>query len=274
MADERLSGGTRRARPSATVTAGDTSQQSHYGEKVGAVLALPDRAQHAAPLHINSAAPAFTFFGPRGTKQSEVFPIRSLTFTENDVALPAERGNLEYAGLSLVYEGNRVKSSLLGRDLNPLGRGDGDFYPAGAFGLTQVTVASLVAEERPSLYATGNSVNNQGQCGTGKDCGQRYLTPAAGISPNKGPTPTPPGPPTFASQGPTEPPDCWEGVKIAHDLWSWKISPWAELCAASCMALCTMMGESATAGVGADCYTGCIFNGGRIPPELNPGGVL
>jgi uncharacterized membrane protein YgcG len=168
-------------------------EQSRYGENVGAVRELPDRAQHAAPLHFNSAAPAFTFFGPRGTKQSEVFPVRSLTVTENDVALPAERGNLEYAGLSLVYEANRVKSALLGRDLNPLGRGDGDFYPAGAFGLTQVTVASLVAAERPNLYATGNSANNQGQCGS-KDCPTTLIP--MGISPNKGLTPTPPGPPT------------------------------------------------------------------------------
>ena len=141
-------------------TAGDTSQQSHYGESVGAVLALPDRARHAAPLPINSAAPAFTFFGPRGTKQSEVFPVRSLTFTENDVALPAERGNLEYAGLSLVYEGNRVKSALLGRDLNPLGRGDGVYYFAG-----QMMLPAAIENVRccDLTQRSGNSVNNGDQ---------------------------------------------------------------------------------------------------------------
>jgi len=145
-------------------TAGDTSQESRYGESVGAVLALPDRAQHAAPLHFNSAAPAFTFFGPRGTKQSEVFTVRSLTFTENDVALPAERGNLEYAGLSLVYEGNRVKSALLGRDLNPLGRGDGIHYFAGGMTLAAGTRALNVWGK---MVGTGNSVNNAGQTGGG-----------------------------------------------------------------------------------------------------------
>jgi hypothetical protein len=154
-------------------TAGDTSQQSRYGGNVGAVRELPDRAQHAAPLHFNSAAPAYTFFGPRGTKQSEVFPVRSLTFTENDVALPAERGNLEYAGLSLVYEGNRVKSALLGRDLNPLGRGDGIHYFAGAMRLRAAT-PNVGRWFRP--VGSGNSVNNSGQatgCGDshdGKQC--------------------------------------------------------------------------------------------------------
>jgi hypothetical protein len=146
-------------------TAGDTSQQSHYGENVGAVRELPDRAQHAAPLHFNGAAPVFTFFGPRGTKQSEVFPVRSLTVTENDVALPAERGNLEYAGLALVYEGNRVKSALLGRDLNPLGRGDGGFYFSGAVKFSAVSAGSLRSWN--VMVGTGNSVNNPGQTGGG-----------------------------------------------------------------------------------------------------------
>jgi hypothetical protein len=94
-----------------------------------------------------------------------VFPIRSLTVTENDVALPAERGNLEYAGLALVYEGNRVKSALLGRDLNPLGRGDGTFYPAGAF---MIHLASSGNVGFMSYLGTGNSMNNLQQEGTGK----------------------------------------------------------------------------------------------------------
>jgi hypothetical protein len=93
----------------------------------------------------------------------EVFPVRSLTVTENDVALPAERGNLEYAGLSLVYEGNRVKSALLGRDLNPLGRGDTSFYPVGALSLKNVTPKGLTYV----WMGNGNSVNNQDQGGIG-----------------------------------------------------------------------------------------------------------
>jgi hypothetical protein len=121
-----------------------------------------------------------------------VFPVRSLTFTENDVALPAERGNLEYAGLSLLYEGNRVKSALLGRDLNPLGRGDGVHYAAGAFRMYNASTPNVGAWFK--RFGTGNSVNNQHQCGGG--CGGGSQQFGSQSSPDQGGSTVPHGPPT------------------------------------------------------------------------------
>jgi len=114
-------------------TAGDTSQQSHYGEKVGAVLALPDRARHAAPLHFNNAAPVYSFQGLPGTKQSEVMRLRNITSDENSAALPSGNGSLEIGAASLIYDGPRVLNQVIGRDVNPMGRADGMIHAGGMF---------------------------------------------------------------------------------------------------------------------------------------------
>jgi hypothetical protein len=183
-------------------TAGDTSQQSHYGEY----------------KLINGAAPAYTFFGPRGTKQSEVFPVRSLTVTENDVALPAERGNLEYAGLALVYEGNRVKSALLGRDLNPLGRGDGVHYVAGAMKILAATrnVGAWFARS-----GSGNSVNNCGQCGGN---GGSFSWQGGGGAFSSDKYERPPGDPEDVPKGPPKSGPCQhaKGAGLLENTWDWQ----------------------------------------------------
>jgi len=79
-----------------------------------------------------------------------------MTVNQNSIALSSDRGSLEIAGVSLLYEGTRVKSYLLGRDLNPAGRGLGDYYPQGMFGaggLRPVCTPNFIA-------GYGNSINN------------------------------------------------------------------------------------------------------------------
>ena len=75
-----------------------------------------------------------------------------------------EKGRIGIFGSQLSYAGSsaRVTSEPLGRDLNPLGRGDGGAYVAGAVRL------GVIAPRLPGNQAaggTGNSVNNCGQCG-------------------------------------------------------------------------------------------------------------
>ena len=77
-----------------------------------------------------------------------------------------EKGRIGIFGSQLSYAGSsgRVTSEPLGRDLNPLGRGDGGAYVAGAVNL------GVIAPRLPGSRATGgtgNSVNNCGQCGGG-----------------------------------------------------------------------------------------------------------
>jgi hypothetical protein len=101
---------------------------------------------------INGSAPPIN----ATTLHSELFYHRNMTVNQNSIALSSDRGSLEIAGISLLYEGTRVKSYLLGRDLNPMGRGDGMYYCQGGFG---------AGSTRPSPTLTaiggwGNSVNN------------------------------------------------------------------------------------------------------------------
>jgi len=88
-----------------------------------------------------------------------------------------EKGRLGLFGTSESYAGSygRVTSEPIGRDLNPLGRGDGFGYVAGAL---------LVARLAPwlpkniALSGTGNSVNNQTPGGGGGGGGWPTLTGA------------------------------------------------------------------------------------------------
>ena len=66
---------------------------------------------------INGSAPPIN----ATTLHSELFYHRNMTVNQNSIALSSDRGSLEIAGVSLLYEGSRVKSYLLGRDLNPMG---------------------------------------------------------------------------------------------------------------------------------------------------------
>ncbi len=77
-------------------------------------------------------------------------------------------------GANLMYEGARVKSWMLGRDLNPGGRGYGDFFPHGMFQIGNLRPQASVT---PTL-GYGNSINNL--CCPGK---------------NEDPTQPPPPPP-------------------------------------------------------------------------------
>ena len=88
---------------------------------------------------------------------SELFSHRNPTYNENTIALPSDRGSLEISGANLMYEGTRVKTWLLGRDLNPGGRGDGAMYAQGMFsadGIRPITA-------QYALWGIGNSINNK-----------------------------------------------------------------------------------------------------------------
>jgi hypothetical protein len=79
-----------------------------------------------------------------------------------------EKGRIGILGSALSYAGlaGRVTSESIGRDLNPLGRGDGRAYVAGALNLGRI------APRLPGNLAatgTGTSVNNCGQRGPGID---------------------------------------------------------------------------------------------------------
>src|SRR3990172_2679931 len=101
---------------------------------------------------INGGAPAIN----STTLHSELFYHRNMTVNHNSIALSSDRGSLEIAGISLLYEGTRVKSYLLGRDLNPMGRGSGQYYPDGLFSIGSLRPSSTTT----AVYGFGNSVNN------------------------------------------------------------------------------------------------------------------
>jgi len=76
---------------------------------------------------------------------------------------------LSLAATDLEYEVTRVKSPVLGRDLNPLGRGDGTYYCNGGNATLSSSVAVRSAKPRltgESAIGFGSSVNNQ-CCGAG-----------------------------------------------------------------------------------------------------------
>ena len=110
---------------------------------------------------INGSAPPVN----ATTLHSELFYHRNATVNQNSIALSSDRGSLEIAGVSLLYEGTRVKSYLLGRDLNPMGRGDGNYYPHGAFGIGNVRPIPTTS----IVSGFGNSINN-GCGGSNKPC--------------------------------------------------------------------------------------------------------
>jgi len=75
---------------------------------------------------------------------------------------------LQLAATDLEYEVTRVKSPVLGRDLNPMGRGDGTYYANGGNFAPSGSVALRGAMPRSvgeRAFGFGNDVNNQ--CGAG-----------------------------------------------------------------------------------------------------------
>jgi hypothetical protein len=101
---------------------------------------------------INGSAPPIN----ATTLHSELFYHRNMTVNQNSIALSSDRGSLEIAGVSLLYEGTRVKSYLLGRDLNPMGRGDGALYAEGMFSAGNTRPISI----NLSYVGIGNSISN------------------------------------------------------------------------------------------------------------------
>jgi len=77
--------------------------------------------------------------------------------TSNSIALSSDRGTLELSGVNLMYEGTRVKSWLVGRDMNPGGRGYGSHYALGDFTIGNIRPIPTTTP----ITGWGNSVNNQ-----------------------------------------------------------------------------------------------------------------
>jgi hypothetical protein len=103
---------------------------------------------------VNGAVP--TVMAQTTLYPSELFSHRNPTYSENTIALPSDRGALEISGTNLMYEGTRVKTWIIGRDVNPGGRGFGTYY---AHGMFNVGLLRPIASDSPIL-GIGNSVNN------------------------------------------------------------------------------------------------------------------
>ena len=101
---------------------------------------------------INGSAPAVN----STTLHSELFYHRNVTINQNTIALPSNKGVLEIAGTNLLHEGLRVKSYVIGRDLNPMGRGYGIHYAHGMFSAGNMRPIASVTP----IVGFGNSVNN------------------------------------------------------------------------------------------------------------------
>ncbi len=139
----------------ASVTAGDYNDDSRYAEWQwvnGAIV----------PCRV-SAAPNL----------SELFSAYAITLDADRASSAASNHALQLAATDLEYEVTRVKSPVLGRDLNPLGRGDGTYYCNGGNrgGCLAIYRAKPVfAGNVASGY--GNDINNQEDGGS--DCEKDY----------------------------------------------------------------------------------------------------
>ena len=92
-----------------------------------------------------------------------------------------EKGRIGILGSGLSYAGSysRVTSETIGRDLNPLGRGDGNAYVGGQLNLGRIT-PSLPMSTAPGGW--GNSVNNGCGDGGGESCSET-LSEGTGVRP-------------------------------------------------------------------------------------------
>jgi len=92
-----------------SVVAGDTNDDSRYAEWQhvnGAVV--PMRVQIGVP--------------------SELFSAYAITLDADRASSAATNHALQLGATDLEYEVTRVKSPVIGRDMNPMGRGDGTYY--------------------------------------------------------------------------------------------------------------------------------------------------
>ncbi len=129
-----------------SVTAGDYNDDSRYAEW----------------QQVNgSVVPCRVALGPN---LSELFSAYNLTLDADRASSAATSSALSLAATDLEYEVTRVKSPVLGRDLNPMGRGDGTYYCNGGNLAPSGSIAIMGA--RPSLvgeiaYGFGSAVNNR-----------------------------------------------------------------------------------------------------------------
>ena len=97
--------------------------------------------------------------------RSELFSAYSTTLDADRSTLPVGRLSTMIVQTDLEYEQTRVKNPAIGRDLNPLGRGDGSYYPDGGNAASMASVA--IADAKPRFvgkitYGFGSSMNNGG----------------------------------------------------------------------------------------------------------------
>jgi len=135
----------------ANMAAGDTTEQTRYSDW----------------YYVNGglvpARPAL------GAAKSELFTAYAITLDADRCSTPYTNHALNLAQTDLEFEVTRVKSPILGRDLNPLGRGDGTYYCNGGNAALSSLVAVRSAKPRltgESAIGFGSSVNNQ-CCGPG-----------------------------------------------------------------------------------------------------------
>ncbi len=95
-----------------SVTAGDYNDDSRYAEW----------------QQVNGAAVPCCMSA--GAIPSELFSAYDITLDADRASSAATSHALQLAATDLEYEGTRVKSPVLGRDLNPLGRGEASQSPA------------------------------------------------------------------------------------------------------------------------------------------------
>ena len=118
----------------------------------------------------------------QSTVESRLFFTGTVASTDMSRATDKrEKDRMGVFGTSNSYAGSygRVTSEPIGRDLNPLGRGDGQAYLAGmiSFGQLFPSLPSKI-----SIGGTGNSVNNCGCKGIGNGCGE---LPEPGLPPEE-----------------------------------------------------------------------------------------
>jgi len=132
------------------VTAGDTDDDSRFAEW----------------QHVNGAiVPTRVAIGI----PSELFNAYNITLDADRSAFSYRYYALSLASTDLEYEGNRVKSPVIGRDMNPLGRGNGAYYPNGG---NTAGGSIAINGAKPAFYGQtrcgyGTSINNQGVGGGG-----------------------------------------------------------------------------------------------------------
>ena len=125
------------------LNAGDTTEHTGFAEWI----------------LVNGAA-----VGQRGAagSRSELFSAYNAALDADRCALPARYESLMLAQTDLQYEGTRVKNPVIGRDLNPMGRGDGAYYADGG----NISGGSLAVRALKPLALShvragyGSSVNN------------------------------------------------------------------------------------------------------------------